>query len=67
MPTEDSETYYQPTLTIPFLDQLVMEMDAWFSDTQRKAALGLSLVYTSSNEWKAKAQELAKFYHDDLP
>lgn len=37
MPAEDSESYYQRTLTIPYLDQLIMVMNAWFSDTQRKA------------------------------
>ena len=35
MPVEDSETYYRCTLTIP-LDQLIMEMNAYFFDTQRK-------------------------------
>ena len=65
MPTEDSKTYYQRTLTIPFLDQLVMEMNAWFSETQRKAVLRLSLVPAAMDkDWKAKAQELAEFYHD---
>ena len=68
MPAEDSETYYRRTLTIPFLDQLVMEMNSWFSDTQRKAVLGLNLVPAAMDkDWKAKAQELAEFYCDDLP
>ena len=43
-------------------------MNARFSDTQRKAILGLSLVLAAmEKDWKAKAQELAEFYHDDLP
>ena len=68
MPAEDSETYYRRTLTIPFIDQLVMEMKARFSDTQRKAVLGLSLVPAAMDkDWKAKALELAEFYHEDLP
>ena len=32
IPAEDSETIYRRTLTIPFLDQLVMEMNVRFSD-----------------------------------
>ena len=53
-------------LTIPFLDQVIMEMNAWFSDTQKKAVLGLSLVPAAmEKDWKGKAQELAEFYHDD--
>ena len=68
IPAEDSETYYRHTLTIPFLDQLVMEMNVRFSDTQRKAVLGLSLVPAAMDkDWKAKAQELAGFCCDDLP
>ena len=67
-PTEDSETYYRRTLTIPFLDQLIMEMNSRFSETQKKAVLGLSLVPAAMDkDWKAKAQELAEFYCDDLP
>ena len=68
MPAEDSETYYRRTLTIPFLDQLIVEMNARFSITQRKAVLGLSLVPTAMDEdWKANVHELAQFYYDDLP
>ena len=68
MPAEDSETYYRHTLTIPFSDQLIVEMNARFSITQRKAVLGLSLVPTAMDEdWKANVHELAQFYYDDLP
>ena len=52
MLAEDSETYYRRTLTIPFLDRLIMEMNARFSDTQRKAVLGLNLVPTAMDEDK---------------
>ena len=59
---------YRRTLTILFLDQLIVEMNARFSDTQSKALLGLSLVPAAmEKDWKAKAQELAEFYCDDLP
>ena len=61
MPAEDSETYYRRTLTIPFFDQLVTEMNARFLATQ-------SLVPAAMDEdWKSKALELAEFYRDDLP
>ena len=51
-----------------FLDQLILEMNAWFSDAQRKAVLGLSLVPAAmEKDWKAKAQDLGEIYHDDLP
>ena len=67
-PAEDSVSYYRRTLTIPFLDQLVTEMNARFSNAQQKAILGLSLVPAAiSNEWKEKAQELMEFYREDLP
>ena len=67
-PAEDSETYYRRTLTVLFLDQLIMEMNSRFSETQKKAVLGLSLVPAAMDkDWKAKAQELAEFYCDDLP
>ena len=71
-PAEDSITYYRQTLTIPFLDQLIVEMNFRFSSTQRKALalLGLSLVPAMMHElqdWKARAQELADFYQADLP
>ena len=69
-PAEDSITYYRRTLTIPFLDQLIVEMNSRFSSTQRKAVLGLSLVPAMMHErqdWKARAQELAEFYQADLP
>ena len=67
MPAKDSVTYYRHTLTIPFLDQLVTEMNVWFSATQRKAVLGLSLVQAAMDkDWKTKALELAEFYRDDL-
>ena len=56
MPAEDSKTYFRHTLTIPFLDQLIVEMKARFSYTQRKAVLGLSLVPTAmEKDWKANA------------
>ena len=68
MPAEDSETYYRHTLTIPFLDQLIVEMNARFSETQKKAVLGLSLVPAAMDkDWKARAQEHAQFYHNNLP
>ena len=67
-PAEDCVAYYRRTLTIPFLDQVIMEMNSRFSDTQKKAVLGLSLVPTAmEGNWKAKAEELAQFYFDDLP
>ena len=68
------ESYSKPydigDLTIPFLDQLIVEMNSRFSSTQRKAVLGLSLVPAMMHElrdWKARAQELAEFYQADLP
>ena len=43
-------------------------MNAWFSDTQRKAVLELSLVPAAmEKDWKAKVQDLGEFYHNDLP
>ena len=67
-PAEDSEAYYRRILTIPFLDHLIVEMKSRFSDTQRKAVLGLSLVPSAmENDWKQKSLELAQFYHTDLP
>ena len=67
-PAEDSIEYYRRTLTIPFLDQLIVEMNSQFSSTQRRAVLGLSLVpAVMHDDWKARAQELAEFYNADLP
>lgn len=67
-PAEDSAAYYRQTLTIPFLDQLISEMNALFSSAQQKATLGLSLVPAAmTDDWKEKAQELADFYQEDLP
>ena len=37
---EDSVEYYRRTLTIPFVDQLIVEMKTRFSDPQQKAVLG---------------------------
>lgn len=64
-PAEDTIAYYRRTLTIPFLDQLIVEMNSQFSSTQRKAVHGLSLVPAVMHEiW---AQELAEFYQAYLP
>ena len=56
MHAEDSKTYYQHTLTIPFLDQLVMEMNARFLDTQRKLYLG----------WVLYQKQWIKLEHNSL-
>ena len=67
-PAEDSIEYYRRTLTIPFLDQLLVEMNSRFSSTQRRAVLSLSLVpAVMHDDWKARALELAEFYKADLP
>ena len=67
-PAESSETYYRRTVTIPFLDHLISEMKWRFSETQRKAVLGLSLVPAAmDNDWKSLVYELVDLYHDDLP
>lgn len=39
-PAEDSKTYYRRTLTIPFLDQLTVEMKARFQTLKGKLYLG---------------------------
>ena len=65
---ESSETYYRRTVTIPFLDHMISEMKWRFSETQRKAVLGLSLVPAAmDNDWKSLVYELVDLYHDDLP
>ena len=64
-PAEDSIAYYWRTLTIPFMDQRIVEINSRFSSTLRKAVLGLSLVPEVMHEdWKARAQELAEFYQE---
>ena len=64
------EVYYQRTLTIPFLDQLVKELKDRFSSNAKVATSGLCLVpsVTCKREyWQANVNDLGSLYQADLP
>ena len=72
VPAEDPKEYYKRSITIPFLDHLLTQLEERFSGDHQRVALGLSLVpsvmkNTQQTQWSADVKELVGLYHDDLP
>jgi hypothetical protein len=63
--------YYKRSITIPFLDHLLSQLQSRFSSDQQLVARGLSLVPAIMKEsvstWKKNVMDLATFYESDLP
>lgn len=70
-PADTPSEYYCRTITIPFLDHLLVEMTHRFSKHQQTALLGLSIIPSimisiSSEQLHCKVQQLADLYEQDL-
>ncbi len=64
-PADGPEEYYKRSVTIPFLDHLLNELDTRFSCLHERAAVGMSLV-PSVMLSRPSTEELS-FFSDDLP
>ena len=67
---EIPEVYYRRSLTIPFLDHLLQELDDRFSSNAKVATLGLCLVpsvISKTDDWQTNVEDLASLYQIDLP
>ena len=67
---EVPEVYYYRSLTIPFLDHLLHELEDRFSSNAKVATLGLCLVpsvISKRDDWQTNVKNLASLYHVDLP
>lgn len=67
---EVPEVYYRRSLTIPFLDHLLGELEDRFSSNAKVATLGLCLVPSvilKRDDWQTNVNELASLYQVDLP
>ena len=64
------EEYYRPSVILPFLDHLIMDMKARFNSTATAASLVLSLVsevLVEKEDPIAKIAQLREIYVADLP
>ena len=64
------EVYYRRSLTIPFLDHLLKELEDRFSSNAKVATGGLCLVPSAMSkrfDWQANVKDLASLYQADLP
>ena len=62
--------YYRRSLTIPFLDHLIKELEDRFSSNSKIATSGLCLVpsvMSKRDDWQANVKDLALLYQADLP
>ena len=71
-PAESPSEYYKRTISIPVIDHLLNELQSRFSNHQRIALLGLSLVPSlfvllDPANCTSRVKELAGLYEDDLP
>ena len=70
IPAESPQEYYRRAVSIPFLDHLILQMQERFSEAQKIAYQGLSIVpevMKSDQQWRKGAKELASFYDSNLP
>ena len=44
MPGDSPELYFKRIVSIPFMDDLLAHLDQCFSDVQRKAIKGMSII-----------------------
>ena len=68
--TDIPEVYYRRSLTIPFLDHLIKELEDRFSSNAKVVTSGLCLVssvMSKRDDWQANMKDLASLYHVDLP
>ena len=64
------DVYYRRSLTIPFLDHLIKELEDRFSTNEKVATSGLCLVpivMSKRDDWQANVKDLALLYQADLP
>ena len=64
------EVYYRRSLTAPFLDHLLQEMEDRFTTNAKVATLGLCLVPSTickKDDWQTHVNNLASLYQGDLP
>ena len=64
------EVYYRRSLTAPFLDHLLQEMEDRFTTNAKVATLELCLVPSTickKDDWQIHVNNLASIYHGDLP
>lgn len=69
VPAEQPKEYYKRSITIPFFDHLLTQLDERFSSDQQRVIAGLSLVpavMTEEANWKEQALDFAALYEDDL-
>ena len=70
VPAEELAEYYKRSITIPFLDHLLSQLQSRFSSDHQLVARGLSLVPAimkeSASTWKKHVMDLATFYEGDL-
>lgn len=65
MPAETIEDYFRMSITIPFLDHLISQMEIRFSNLHERALLGLKLVPSLLTPATATCD--FSFFYDDMP
>ena len=64
------EVYYRRSVTAPFLDHLLQEMEDRFTTNAKVTTLGLCLVPSTickKDDWQTHVNNLASLYQGDLP
>ena len=54
VPAQEPQEYFKRSVTIPFLDHLLNELEQRFSSDQQRVVQGLSLIPASSNEGESQ-------------
>lgn len=65
MPAETIKDYFRMSITIPFLDHLISQMDTRFSNLHERALIGLKLVPSMLTQTTAAFD--FSFFNDDMP
>ncbi len=76
MPASTPEEYYRRSISIPFLDEMIVHLDTRFSVAQQRATRALSIVPSvlmasvptvTPSQSETLVEELLDFYKEDIP
>ena len=70
VPAESTTQYYCRSLSIPFLDYLISEIQTRFSNTNLEvmdALFGMPMNVVTKDDWKPMFSKFLETYKDDLP
>lgn len=68
VPADSVEDYYRKSVTIPFLDHLLEEINARFFQGHSDILSGFNILPGNTDiDWKGKFMQFCKMYSDDIP